>query len=102
MDTIDKIPMTICLDFVTLNVDAMFCEFINLSPSISSKSLIISLAKVKKNENIENINIKIKDLFESLLLTKNTLKMHNEVKSETMKLPIIKLCLYLLEYHHNR
>ena len=95
-------PIIICLDCVTLNVEAMFCEFIILSPSTSSKSLIISLAKVKKNENMENININIKDLFESLLLTKNTLKMHNEVKSETMKLPIIKLCLYLLEYHHNR
>ena len=56
----------ICLDWVTLNVDTIFFEFINSSPFISSKSLIISLAKVNKNENIENINTKEKELFDSV------------------------------------
>ena len=45
---------TIHLIVFKLKVDAMFLELINLSPSLSSKSLIISLDKVKKKEKKTN------------------------------------------------
>ena len=46
---------TIHLTLFKLNVSAMFSEFINLSPSLSSKSFIISLDNVKKKEKKTNI-----------------------------------------------